>query len=448
MSIELRNCDEMLPRGARVLCAVSGGADSMCLLHLLKSLEEERELTVIAAHFEHGLRGEESLRDMRFVESVCESWNIPCVTGRGDVRGYAAAQRLGVEEAARKLRYEFLERTADELGCSRIATAHNADDNVETLLLNLVRGSGLKGLGGIPPRRGRIVRPLLQVERAEIEKYLARWSIPHVEDSSNGDQAFSRNRIRRQVTPVLRDMNPALGETLGRTAELLRADEEYLHDRAVDWIVENWDGESLPIPALEKLHPAVASRVLRELSAQRLSYQQVDDALRFARGTERGELELPGVRLRRELGRLYFGGKQEFSLFSQRRIAPEGVTVIPELGFSVKAEKAPYDGAEIHSQFNTFCLSYEKIVGDVVCTPRRPGDRIRPAGRGVGKSLKALFLEKRMTERERRQTLVFRDDEGILAAWPLAVDERCAPRPGDTVLRLTVSTCIPPHKFI
>ena len=160
---------ELLPRGRRVLCAVSGGADSMALLHMLLRRED---LTVCAAHFEHGLRGEESLRDAAFVEDWCRERSIPFLLEHGDVRAYASERGLGIEEAARELRYAFLERAADQLGCELIATAHNADDNAETMLLHLLRGSGLDGLRGIPRRRGRLVRPLLDMSRAEIERYL------------------------------------------------------------------------------------------------------------------------------------------------------------------------------------------------------------------------------------------------------------------------------------
>ena len=157
---------ELLPPEGRVLCAVSGGADSMALLHMLLA---RPGLTVCAAHFEHGLRGEASLADAAFVETWCRERGVPCLVGHGDTRRHAAAQRLGIEEAARELRYRFLEEAADSLGCAVIATAHNADDNAETLLLHLLRGSGAEGLRGIPPRRGRIIRPLLDMTRREIE---------------------------------------------------------------------------------------------------------------------------------------------------------------------------------------------------------------------------------------------------------------------------------------
>ena len=437
MNTELWDRFDMLPRGAKVLCAVSGGADSMCLLHLLKSLEAERGIRVAAAHFEHGLRGEESLRDMAFVEDWCRSREIPCVTERGDTRALAAAEHLGLEEAARKLRYEFLARTAERLGCARIATAHTADDNAETLLLNLVRGSGTRGLGGIPPRRGKIVRPLLETERTEIEAYLAANGVPHVEDSSNGSLAFSRNRLRREILPLLRELNPALNEALGRTAALLRQDDEFLCGIAEEWLENNFSGESLPLAELRALHPAVAARVVRAVCPQSLSAAQTESVLRFAEGTELAYLDLPGLRLRREQGRLFLRNAEPPEI-TPRRIVPGEATAYPELGLRVRAEKCPAGGTEVNSPFNSFCLGYEKIKGDIVCTGRRPGDRMHPAGRGLGKSLKALFLEAGMTRDERSRALVFRDDLGILAVFPLALDERAAPAPDEELLLLTV----------
>ena len=428
---------DMLPSGARVLCAVSGGADSMCLLQLLHGLEEERGIRVFAAHFEHGLRGEESLRDMAFVENWCREQKIPCLAERGDTRALAEKEHLGLEEAARKLRYAFLERAADHFGCDRIATAHTADDNAETVLLNLVRGSGTKGLGGIPPRRGNIVRPLLETDRAEIEAYLKAQGVPHVEDSSNESLDFSRNRLRREILPLLREMNPALNDALGRTAALLRRDDSFLRGLAEEWLDKNFDGESLPLSKLRKLHPAVASRAVKKLCPRSLSAAQTESVLRFAEGTELGYLDLPGLRLRREQGRLYLQTEQPPEIVP-RRIEIGKTTEFPELGLRVRAEKAPAGGKEINSPFNSFCFGYEKIKGDIVGTGRRPGDRMHPASRGVGKSLKALFLESGMTSIQRSRALVFRDGGGILAVYPLALDERAVPAPDEEILLLTV----------
>ena len=223
---------QMLPQGSTVLCAVSGGKDSMALLSVLQTLAPERNLMIHAAHFNHQLRGEESQRDEDFVSKWCADHNIPLTIGSGDVAQAAQEQGKGIEETARAMRYGFLTETAQEVGAEKIATAHNADDNAETVLLHLVRGTGLDGLGGIPPRRGALIRPLLGCTRAEIEAYLAAEGIPHVEDSSNADPTYARNRIRRDVMPVLRDLNPAFAATLAAALPHLRADRAYLDDKA------------------------------------------------------------------------------------------------------------------------------------------------------------------------------------------------------------------------
>ena len=427
----------LLPPGSRVLCAVSGGCDSIGLLHLLWTQREEWGLEVFAAHYEPGIRGADSLRDAAFVEAFCRERGIPCTVEHGDVPAFAREQGLGIEEAARKLRYAFLERTADVLGCDRIATAHNADDNAETMLLNLVRGSGLRGLGGIPPERGRIVRPLLTVTRQEIESYLAENGLPHVEDASNADESYRRNRLRQRVLPLLREMNPALAHTLGDTAALLRQDEGCLASLADTFIEKHYQNDSLPTKELAELHHAVASRVLRALCPQSLERKHVEEALAFCRGSELAYLDLPGQRLRREQGRLYFTESEAIPI-PDRAIRPGECLEIPELGLRVQADLVEYN-QKINSLFKTYCIKYENIRGnEILCTGRRPGDRMRPAHRGCSKSLKALFLEHGMTRAERDRVLVFRDEAGILAVHDLAPDERSLPREGETALRLTI----------
>ena len=212
---------ELLPPGSKVLCAVSGGADSMCLLHMLSQRED---ISLVAAHFNHQLRGEEADRDEGFVREVCEQWGIPLSVGRGDVEAFARREKLSIEEAGRTLRYTFLFRTAEEENCGLIATAHNAEDNAETLLLHLLRGSGLQGLTGISPRLHQLVRPLLTTSRREIEAYLSEYGVPHMEDSTNSNDSYTRNRVRHQLIPLLEEMNPGFVRRLGDTLPRLRAD--------------------------------------------------------------------------------------------------------------------------------------------------------------------------------------------------------------------------------
>ena len=337
MSTELWEKYGMLPRGSRVLCAVSGGADSMCLLHMLRSKSEELGIEVAAAHYEHGLRGEESLRDARFVEKFCRDNNILCVVSHGNVAQYAEKNGLGTEEAARLLRYEFLKRTADELDCGRIATAHNADDNAETVIFNLCRGAGLAGLCGIPPVRGRIVRPLLDMTRAEIERYLDSNGVPHVEDSTNALDDYSRNIIRHRVTPVMRELNPRFAEAALRTAELMRQDGDFIDGAARGFIEKNFDGESVGTRSLAVLHPALAGRVFRMLCPKSLSQAHVEAALALTRGSGLAFLDLPGIRLRREQGRIYFGADEHIEI-KERELIPGETLHIPEAGLLIRSE--------------------------------------------------------------------------------------------------------------
>lgn len=215
-----------------VLAAVSGGLDSMCLLHLLTDWGREQGLDVTAAHFNHQLRGAESDRDEVFVRDWCAAHGVPFVSGRGDVKALALERGLSTEEAAREARYAFLTERKERLDCKFILTAHHADDNAETLLLNLLRGTGLRGLCGIPERRDELVRPFLRVTRAELAAYAAENGVPYVEDSTNALDDAARNVLRHQVLPVLKELNPRAVEHMARTAERLRADEDALSEAA------------------------------------------------------------------------------------------------------------------------------------------------------------------------------------------------------------------------
>ena len=299
---------DMLPRGGAVLCAVSGGADSMCLLHLLSSLAKEGGFRVSAAHYNHSLRGAESDRDAAFVAEWCALRGIPCIVGAGDVGREAELRGLGVEETARQMRYEFLRTVADTTGCDRIATAHSADDNLETLLLHLVRGAGLHGLAGIPPRRGDIVRPLLTTARADIMAYLEEHHVPHVEDSTNTDEAYARNRIRRQVVPVLRQLNPRLTESAAETMGYLRADDDFLNAQAAAACRNaRWAEDDLVIEAryIAQLPAAIAPRAVRRLlemmgdgGAVNCSAAHLKAVVGLARGDDPSAVvHLPGGRL-------------------------------------------------------------------------------------------------------------------------------------------------------
>jgi tRNA(Ile)-lysidine synthase len=238
-----------------VLCAVSGGADSVAMLHMLRGLE------VTAAHYNHGLR-EAADEDEAFVRDLCGLWDIPFVSGRGNV-----PKGAGMEAKAREMRYAFLERTRKERGLDYIVTGHNADDNAETVLLNLTRGAGLAGLCGIPQRRGKIIRPILRLSRAEILRYLAERDIPHREDESNRDTVHRRNYLRHKVVPALKEISPALTDAVSRMTASLCEDEEYLMAMARAEFTSPY-----PAARLKGLPKPVAARVCRLLAGKLSDY--------------------------------------------------------------------------------------------------------------------------------------------------------------------------------
>ena len=254
--------------GREIVAAVSGGMDSMCLLHLLHTCGVDWGIRVTAAHFNHRLRGAESHRDEAFVRDWCRARNIPCVCGGADVAAFAAERHRSVEEAARELRYAFLRETAGE---RTILTAHHADDNAETMLLNLLRGTGLKGLTGIPAERQGIVRPFLEIPRAELAEYAAAEGISYVEDSTNALEDAARNVLRHRVLPVLKELNPRAVENMTRTAALLAQDEAALERGAQELLRRCYPaGTGLGIAAVDCLRAdrAVLSRCVLELLAR------------------------------------------------------------------------------------------------------------------------------------------------------------------------------------
>ena len=236
----------MFPKSGPLLTCVSGGADSMCLLEVLLEISHERGFTVSVAHFNHMLRGEESDRDETFVREFCAACGIPFYSGAGDVNEYAAKLKLSVEEAAREARYSFFFATAEKAESVRIATAHTADDNAETMILNLVRGAGAAGLSGIPPVRDIassvtkrpiiVIRPMLRISREDVMLFVTERGIPFVEDSTNNIDIYTRNKIRHIVMPVIKEINPKYYEAMAATSALSRADEEYLSKIADEYI--------------------------------------------------------------------------------------------------------------------------------------------------------------------------------------------------------------------
>ena len=369
---QLRRYDMIAP-GDHVICAVSGGADSVALLFGMYLLREKLGITLSATHFNHHLRGEESDRDEQFVRDFCNRYDIPLEVGSAQV----VTGKKGLEAAARDARYAFFATLS-----GKIATAHTADDNAETVLMHLVRGTGLRGLGGISPVNGNVIRPMLTVTRQEVLAFSQEYSLPFVQDSSNETDAFLRNRLRHHVMPLLKAENPRLAENLSAMAMELRQDAEALES----------DSALPPVMELCNMSPALRSRqisrFLKEngvLEPER-SHIQAVEGLVFSEKPS-AKVNLPGgVTVGRNYDRL---------VVLQDIPAPEAVILmpgdrlqLPQWGLSVSCQEAK----EILNTKDVFTVN---AVAPVVLRPRQTGDSMRL---NVGTStLKKLFIDRKIS---------------------------------------------------
>lgn len=428
----------MLPKGSHVLCAVSGGKDSVYLLCRLLELSEELTIQVSCAHFDHRLRGQESDRDREFVRCFCQERGIPCYIGRGEVSAFAKEKGLGTEEAARILRYDFLEETAQLIGADRIATAHNADDNAETVLLNMLRGTGLRGLCGIPPLRGRIIRPVLDVSAVEVLEYLEKNGIPHMEDSTNASDDYSRNRLRHQVMPELMKIRGGFTKNLTRASEYLREDEEYLSSAAQAFLDENYKDGSLQAKAFADLPRPISARVLQLIAKGGLSAEHIEAIRDLAAGDKpHACADVPNMRVSRSYNCLEFG-RDEAPRLMPRVLNIGGKTRLPEADLTIYTERIK-KCSEIHNSFNTFFFKSDTICGNITVESRKDGEKLRLLGRNCTKSLKKLFSEARLNGTMKNLAPVLSDSLGVIAVYGIGMAQRCCALPGDDVIKIEIT---------
>lgn len=416
-------------RGEKVLCAVSGGLDSMCLLHMLDAWRREQGGRLAAAHFNHRLRSGTADRDEEFVREICEQWGIPLTVGREDVGGHAKREGLSMEEAARNLRYAFLRRAAEEMKCERLYTAHHADDNAETVLLNLIRGTGLAGLTGMERERDGLCRPLLDVTREELETYAARWNVPHVEDETNADpEAAARNLLRLRVMPLLKELNPRAAEHIGQTAQRLREVDRFLEAeaaaRAAD--AEIQEGRvTLSMDALAQAPAAVRPRMLLRLF-DRLGAGRKDVGAAHLEAlldlTPGGSLSLPhGLTARHAGGRLILETRPP--RLAEVRLTPGRPQ--PWGNYTLTLLDRRPDGEGL-------AFSWEGIPGEspvVTVGTCVPGDRLALPGARGARSVKRLCLDRGISLEERERLPAVYVEGRLAAVWRLGVDTAFV-RPG------------------
>ncbi|MEK6583299.1 MAG: tRNA lysidine(34) synthetase TilS, partial [Nitrospirota bacterium] len=312
------NFYKMLKNGDTVLIGVSSGPDSVCLLHVLKELQDEYNLSLHIAHLNHGFRGAEADEDAMFVQGMGDSLGIPVIAEYSDIPAYARTERKSKQEAAREVRYRFFSSVADKTGADRIALGHTADDQAETFLMRLLRGSGSHGLSGIPPVRERIIRPLIGVFRDEIDEYLSMHDIRYRIDSSNLTAVYLRNKIRLELIPYLaKEYNPNIMETIIRNLNILRDEDIFLGNyvnRIYKDVVINESEVMIQFDAgkLRSCEEPVKRRVIRcaveSVKGEgnvALSFQHVEDALSLLQHDKEGEIHLPSGIVAERSGKIF-----------------------------------------------------------------------------------------------------------------------------------------------
>ncbi len=414
----------------RILVAFSGGADSAALLSLLSEFCGERSIPLLAVHVHHGIRGAEADRDAEAAEAFCREREIPFRLQRVDVPAFAEEQGLGLEEAARILRYRVLLQIAEEVPGTLIATAHSADDHLETVLFRLLRGTALSGLCGIPAHRDGIIRPLLSCTAEEIRNYCRLAGIPFLEDSTNGDLAYARNYIRWEIVPRLSKISKDPAASVLRMCAALRADAAYLDGATRDALGSYADKTAAPLSLLRDLPEALLSRAILLLyenaahSRKDVTFGQVETVSRLIEKGGYGRCSLPcRVTASVAAGWLSMLPEDGRKLPKEDFVAelPLGETLFVPFGFGVrlekggeKSEKTAEEGEECENIYKLSIrrsIPFATIRGTVRMRFRQPGDTIRQGG--MTRRVKKLLNEAKIPPKERAFLPVFTDDEGI-----------------------------------
>lgn len=432
----------MLEKGDRVVVGLSGGADSSALLEVLYLLKEQYSLSLFAAHINHGIRGEEADNDEAFAESLAKQRDIPFLCLKADAPAYAKEHRIGLEEAGRRIRYDYFESCAKG---GKIATAHTLSDNAETVLLHLSRGAGTKGLCGIPPIRGTIIRPLIECSRDEVEAFCKKRGLDFVTDSTNLCDDYSRNFIRNNIIPLFKKLNPGFERAVSRSAAIAAGEQGFI-ERAAQKALSDCAEKPFPQDAqnttdpldtarLLSLDEGLRMRVLKLFLEGLFKKSTVDYSLvsRLNDSLDTGK----AVNLRDGKKAVFKDGRLTVACqkdplpqpFYKKIDLSKGDAVIFAKGKKVeirrgeKFEKAEINGCQkINSLLSYNVLDRDKISNTVILRTRLSGDKITLKKRGCTKTLKKLWNEKKFTEKQRQSFLILESDSALVLSEPDGVN--------------------------
>lgn len=411
------NEHQLITVGDKIVVAVSGGPDSVSLLYLLQDLRSKLGIELYGAHLNHKIRGIEAQLDAQYVLNLCESLNIICFVKSIDVEAYGKEYQLTSEQAGRMLRYEFFEEVMKKVGASKIAVAHNKNDQAETVLMRLLRGAGMQGLSAIQHKRGAVIRPLLDVSRQEIEQYCSDKGLKPRVDQTNLTSIYHRNKVRRELIPYIEEnYNPSVLDSLVKTANILKEDYDYLEKEAQTLYrslvhFEKKDRLSFSIAALDKLHPAMKARMLRKAGeellgkGELLSYRQVQNLLELLDKQQTGKaihlpMDLEAVISYDKL--IFSKGKKEPTEPFKEPLTVGDTTYIHALKASFELTVVPKESiAKVSKDKFVKHFDYDKVKQPIFVRNRRDGDRFWPLGLSGKKKLKDFLIDCKVDRDER-----------------------------------------------
>ncbi len=443
---------QLLVKGDKVVAAVSGGPDSVCLLKVLTLLADEYRLELLIAHLNHGMRGEESDRDEAFVRSLGKDLDLRVETGKVDIPGLLKGGGISPEDLCRIERYRFLSEVCRQHQFTKVALGHHRNDRVETVLMNFLRGSGAEGLKGFSPSRGGIyVRPLFDLSRAEILDFLRSAGLRYAIDSTNNSEDYLRNRLRRHLIPwIEKHYNPGFSENLISMSEILASENAYMKEAAEN-VLRRWGIETnkreirIGIEDLLSCHPALQKRIAMILllkltpSEKGIGYRHITSVLDLAGGSNpSGSLDLPfNIHVRRDYGSLVF---TKTDLRGRSRAVPEGgffysvqipgVLELTNLGTRLRFELTIANGSEKKPvDLRQVFMDYDKISFPLAVRNMEPGDRIRPFGMTGRKKLSDLFIDLKIPRFNRSRLPILVDREEVLWIPGIGLSEKVRTTP-------------------
>lgn len=452
----------MIEPGDSVLVGVSGGPDSVALLHIILSLAQQFSIRVGVAHLNHSLRQKDSDDDAEFVASFARNFDLPCYIKKEDVSKYRHEKKLSLEEAARIVRYRFFESVAEKYMFNKIALGHNADDNAELVIMQLLRGSGPLGISGIPPvRNGKIIRPLIKLTKSEILEFLAVNELKFVLDKSNNDQRYLRNRIRHHLIPYLKSSyNKRIVETINRFASIIRSEEEWIDDLIKPIFnksvlaAEN-NSVALSISSINELHIAAQRRIIRKAIAEikgnlrRITFSHIESVISLLNsGHAFGCIDLPDrIWIKRDGDTISFSREKSLlrdlykKLSDENKLSFEYRILKPEAGF--KAEIFPrsllikelglnmeFSKIDIknlpdihHAGHNVAFFDMDKLSFPLVLRNFRPGDKFQPLGMSGTQKVKKYFINNKVARVQRAKCLILLSQDKIMWVVGYRIDD-------------------------